>query len=164
MSEYFGVIGSALVTLACFLFGRGYRSYVERRSAEYSAYLSFLEFMRREMLCSLSTPREIALLFSDEALERCGFLPALRDGATLHGAFLLTREASFLDGADAKILEGYFRGFGLGSLGTETRSLDRVIEELSPRVTLERDSSEKRARIGTVLLLLLAAAITVLLI
>ena len=164
LSSYFGIAGASVIALASLLLSRGYSVYVKRRAAEYSAYLSFLELMRREISCALCTPREIGARASSSVLFENGFIGALRSGDGLLKAFCATEEASLMSLSDRKALAEYFEGFGLGSLDTELRALDLVISEISKREREEREGASSRIKLAVTLLVLFAAAVTVLLI
>lgn len=164
MSSYFGIAGASVIALASLLLSRTYSLYVKRRVAEYSAYLSFLELMRREISCSLCTPREIGSRASSSVLEENGFIGRIRAGESMLAAFGSTEKESLMSASDRSTLEEYFRGFGLGSLDTELRALDFVIGEISKREREEREGASARIKLAATLLVLFAAAVTVLLI
>lgn len=164
MSAYFGIIGAIAVTLACLLLSGSYSAYIRRRVAEYSAYLDFLRFMRREISSSIPTTRELGFRSGDSVLEGIGFLPALREGALISEAFSRSKKESLMSEADREALGHYFSEFGLGTLNTELSSLDACIASFSERERAERSEAPRRIKLAATLLMLFAAALTVLLI
>lgn len=164
MSANFGIIGATAVTLACLLLSGAYSAYIRRRVAEYSAYLGFLQLMRREISSSLPTARELGARSSDSVLERLGFLPALCEGELISEAFSKTAKDSLISDADREALGRYFSDFGLGTLNTELSSLDAFIASFLERERAERSEAPRRIKLAATLLMLFAAAVTVLLI
>ena len=164
MSQYFGIIGAIMVTAAALLIGIAYSAYLSRRLSEYSAYLAFLELMRREVSCSLCTACELGERSSDSLLEELGFLNALREGERLSSAFSAASPASLMNSSDRELLERYFECFGLSSLEAEIRSLDSCISSFSSREREERERLQQRKKLALALLMLFAAAVTLLLI
>ena len=164
MSGYAGIFGSALIALACLLYARGYSSYIRRRAAEYASFSGFLELVRRETACSLSTAAELAERSSDSILEELGFLEAIRNGVTLGAAFDGISSRSLLAEEDRELLSRYFCDFGKGNLATELRAVDGCISAFLPRAEAEVEGASARIKLAKMLLALLAAAITILLI
>ena len=164
MSQHFGIFGAIAVALACLLLSSAYSAYIRQRAAEYSAYLGFLLLMRREISSSLCTAGELGCRSSDSLLENLGFLPSLRDGELLFSAFSKTERESLMNDEDRSTLGRYFSDFGLGTLNTELRALDGCIASFSEREREEREGAPKRIKLAATLLVLFAAAVTVLLI
>ena len=164
MGDYLRIIGAIAVILAFLLLSGAYTSYIRQRASEYSAFLVFLELMRREISSSLCTAGELGARSNDEALEKLGFLSALRRGERIVDAFDKTADKSLLSKEDRASLRRYFADFGLGTLTSELRTLEGCIVAFSVCEREERENAPKRTRLATTLLLLFGLAVTVLLI
>ena len=87
MSIYLRLGGAGLILLGAILVGREYSAYLNRRLSEYRGLLSLLSHAEGVIGRNLSYGKELWRGFEDAALEKCGLLPALREGRGLADAF-----------------------------------------------------------------------------
>ena len=163
MSELPTLLGSAIITVACLIFGRSYTDYIKARAADYRSVLGFFELMRREISARLATPCELAALSKDSRLAEIGFFDLLLQGESLGAAFRATSDKLFLDARDVELVLGYFDSFGGGDAESELRALGTVTEELSARVSAVRDDAPTQIRLARTLSVLFALGTIILL-
>ena len=163
MSGLLCILGAAAIGAASLVLARAYAGFVRRRVREYESLLAFLTLMRREMSCSLLTPRELAERSGNAILEEIGFTSALRRGEHIGRAFSLARGGLRISEEDSSVLLAFFERFGKGSLDTELRSLEETIAVFSERAAIEGEDAPREIRLSATLLTLAALALVILL-
>ena len=117
------------------------------------------------MISRFLTPQESILQnFSDEALEKCGFLPAIRSGKSLSEAFEACKPSLSLSDDLKGRLGKFFHGFGGEYLDGEISRASDFRSELETGLKKEESELEKGLKITNALLLGGAVGIVILMI
>lgn len=124
------IAGIAAVALAALIFSREFSAYQKRRMGETEGFLSLLTFMRGEINCHLRPVSEWCRDFRDPALERVGFLPALRESCDLSGAYSACERQLSVTDAERKLLSAFTSSFGHGYREDELKLVDYYCAEM----------------------------------
>lgn len=125
------LFGALLLCGGAFLLLDRFTAYRRAREAECAGFLAFLSFLRRQIACFARPVPQAAEGFSDAALERVGFLPALRETGDLSAAWQAALFALSLGEAEREVVGEFFASFGKGYLDDEVRRADAAIDELT---------------------------------
>lgn len=153
------LIGVGLIFIGAYLAARRNGERERERLSLLLGYESFLREMRSRTASLLEPVSRWVGGFRCEALERVGFLPAVREGRRLGEAF--SRASSGLDSRASEALLELFSRVG-ASLDEEVARLDAALSVLETRVSAEKLASEERTRTFTVLALAAAAGVGIL--
>ena len=123
-------IGLGLVALSALRLSGEYSKRQKRRLCELLGFVDFISRMRIKIGCFMQRGRELSEDFECEALERVGFLGALRGGHTLTEAYGVCRERLALEGRERELLDELFAGIGVGYLSDGVRITDKTLAEL----------------------------------
>ena len=151
--------------LLCALFvGREYTAYIKKRLSEYRGFASLIAHIEG-MISRFLTPQDsLWQSFSDEVLEKCGFLAALREGGSLSDAFEACRASlSLSDGVKSR-LSSFFSGFGAEYMDGELSRSSDFRSELEDGLKKEESELEKSLKITNALLLAGSVGIVILII
>lgn len=145
-------IGALAVFFAVFMIWREYSAFLSKRLSFCRSYLRALTDYKEKMRCYLTSPTEWACAYSDDLLEECGFLSALREGEDFCEAYKGTRGAVSLSEEADVIIGQCFGRLGEGYLDTELEIISAAIEKLGKE---ERDAAtelpKKKKAVGAVL-------------
>ena len=87
MSIYFRWGGAALIMICALLIDREYKQYLNRRISENCGFLSLVSHAEAKISKFLCHGDGLWRDFSDDALTKCGFLPALQSGVSVADSF-----------------------------------------------------------------------------
>lgn len=114
MIKLIGILFIALATGAC---GFEYASMFKRRLKSLEAITTLIESLTVRIGSFLTPLGEFFDTYSDELLEKSGFLKYLREGKSFSDAIRLCREALFLEAEDIALLCEF--GDGLGAINVQ---------------------------------------------
>ena len=155
------LIGAVL--LSSLYLSRRYREFVLERIGAGKELLAFLKFRGESVVRFMSPKSEICRRFSGERLERCGFLPALREGKSFAEAFAIGSEKLTLSEDVRALFEDVFSSMGFGYL-EEERERQRGAEERAERILSdEEDALLKSAKVRATLIISAALGAAILL-
>ena len=158
--KYLGIGAMAITAL---WIGRGYSAYADRRLGEMGGISALILHMESRLGRTLDYGAELYRGFDDEFLEKCGFLPLLREGRPLYDAFSEVRSSMLLPDEVADIVDGLFSSFGNGYKDQEIERLRRARAELDKKITTLREESDKNKRVVNALLFGITASGAILL-
>ena len=158
--KYLGIGAMAITAL---WIGRGYSAYADRRLGEMGGISALFLHMESRLGRTLDYGAELYRGFEDEFLEKCGFLPLLREGRPLYDAFSEVRSSMLLPDEVADIVDGLFSSFGKGYKDQEIERLRRARAELDKKITTLREESDKNKRVINALLFGITASGAILL-
>lgn len=153
-----------LIMLSAILLGREYSAYADRQVREREGFIALLLHIEREIGRSLSYGLGLWRGFSDPSLERCGFLPLLREGCSPEDAFFKCSPKLALSGEIKEKLQSFFSDFGKGYKDGEIKGIERLRGELESDLNALRPELEKNKRVINALLLGGAASAAIMLI
>lgn len=164
MSLYFRWGGGILLMLGALLLSRGYKRYLMRRVDEYRGLASLLGHAGGMIDKFLTSGRELWRDFHNDALEKCGLLPTLREGVGLKDAFDKCKDKMSLSSSAKDRISA-----SLGGLGKEYREGEvRLLLELEGRLKADSEAegieAEKNIKVAGALLLGGALAAVIMLI
>lgn len=157
------VFGIALILLAALFFSAEFSRYQKKRIAEGDGFLHLFSHLRGEILCRLEPVADCFAGFRDEALERAGFLRALRECENLGAAMEATEKKLSLCEEEKKTLLRFCLGFGRGYREEELRRIDAALEEFERQVAQDKRELPRLARLVRTLSAALALGIVILL-
>ena len=158
--KYLGIGAMAITAL---WIGRGYSAYADRRLGEMGGISALILHMESRLGRTLDYGAELYRGFDDEFLEKCGFLPLLREGRPLYDAFSEVRLSMLLPDEVADIVDGLFSSFGKGYKDQEIERLRRARAELDKKIATLREESDKNKRVVNALLFGITASCAILL-
>ena len=158
--KYLGIGAMAITAL---WIGRGYSAYADRRLGEMGGISALILHIESRLGRTLDYGAELYRGFDDEFLEKCGFLPLLREGRPLYDAFSEVRSSMLLPDEVADIVYGLFSSFGKGYKDQEIERLRRARAELDKKITTLREESDKNKRVVNALLFGITASGAILL-
>lgn len=161
MSLYLRWGGVILLLIAALTVNRGYRDYLNRRLAEYRGLLGLIQHAEGMISKFLSYGKNLWRDFSDSALEKCGLLPALREGKSLSLAFDECLDNMALSREAKENISKKIQGLGSGYKDGELSNLRELREEISSELTLESEEAEKNIKVVSALLLGGALAVVI---
>lgn len=154
--------GAALIMLCALFCGREYSAYAERRICEGAGLLALLLHIEKMIDSYLAPGGELLVGFSDEWLEKCGFLGKMREGGV--AAFPTAADSLAVGESIKKRLSDYFSGFGKGYKESELARLRECISDCKKMLSEEREELEKSVKVTRALLLGGAVGIAILII
>ncbi len=152
MSLYLRWGGAVLLMIGALLTSRAYESYLKRRIGEYRGLVSLIAHAEGEIAKFLAHGSELWRSFKDEALEKCGLLPALREGGSLFSAFQESCGNMSLSTAARQRLSELFKKLGQGYREGELSLLSSIKESLSAELDIESAEAEKNIKVVRALL------------
>ena len=156
-------IGIGAMAITALWVGRGYSAYADRRLGEMGGLSALLLHMESRLGRTLDYGGELYRGFDNDFLEKCGFLPLLREGRPLYDAFSEVRSSMLLPNEVADIVDGLFSSFGKGYKDQEIERLRRARAELDKKITTLREESDKNKRVVNALLFGITASGAILL-
>ena len=158
--KYLGIGAMAMTAL---WIGRGYSAYADRRLGEICGISALILHIESRLVRTLDYGAELYRGFDDEFLEKCGFLPLLREGKPLYDAFSEAKTSMILPDDVADLAENLFSSFGKGYKDQEIERLRMARAELDNKITTLREESDKNTRVVNALLFGIAASGAILL-
>lgn len=156
--------GAALVLVFVLFLSREYSSYAERRAREGESFIRLLAHIEKMIDSYLLPHGELFLGFSDDWLEKSGFLGKLREGSGLSHAFSSASDRLAVSEPIKARLAEYFSGFGKGYKEAELLRLRECRTDVEKMLSAERTELEKNVKVTRALLLGGAAGIVILII
>ena len=153
MSLYIKWGGIALVMIGAMLVSREYDRRLDRRIAEYRGLVNLIGHAEAEITKSLAHGSGLWQGFSDDALEKCGLLPLLREGESLKNAFDKCKCKMSLSAEARDRISSLFAPLGRGYRDSEVRMLGEIKDSLSAELDSQSESAEKNKKIARALLL-----------
>ena len=147
--KYLGIGAMAITAL---WIGRGYSTYADRRLGEMGGLSALFLHMESRLGRTLDHGGELYRGFDDEFLEKCGFLPLLREGKAPSDAFTEAKKSMVLPRKVEALAENLFSSFGKGYRDQEIERLRRARRELDEVITALAEDSEKNKRVVNALL------------
>lgn len=164
MSLYFRLGGAALVMIAALLISRYYEKYLLKRVDEYSGLVLLVTHMENEITKYLAYGNRLWSNFRHDGLEKCGFLPVLRECGSISEALSNVGDRMSLSRASREHLAESFSRLGRGYLDEELGLLSEIKDSLSAELDTERIEAEKNIKVVRALLLGGALAVVVMVI
>ena len=143
--------------------GRGYSAYAERRLGEMRGLSALILHIESRLGRTLDYGAELYRGFDDECLEKCGFLPLLREGKPLYDAFLEVKKSMILPGEVENLVDKLFSSFGKGYKDQEIEKLRTARVELDVKIATYGEDLEKNKRVVNALLFGITASGAILL-
>ena len=143
--------------------GRGYSAYADRRLGEMGGISALILHIESRLGRTLDYGAELYRGFDDEFLEKCGFLPLLREGRTPSDAFSEVKSSMVLSREVEKLAENLFTSFGKGYKDQEIERLRMARAALDKKITALREESDKNKRVVNALLFGITASGAILL-
>ena len=143
--------------------GRGYSAYAERRLGEMRGLSALILHIESRLGRTLDYGAELYRGFDDECLEKCGFLPLLREGKPLYDAFLEVKKSMILPGEVENLVDKLFSSFGKGYKDQEIEKLRTARVELDEKIATYGEDLEKNKRVVNALLFGITASGAILL-
>ena len=132
-----------LMLLVALFIGREYSAYMERRLAQMRGFSSLFSHAEEMISKYLSPADAIVSDFTDPELEKCGFLPALREGKDLLGAFeACSGQLALTSGMKREIGE-FLSGFGRGYKDGELKRISAFRRRLEQEMASCAESAQK---------------------
>ena len=150
--------------ISALFFGKEYSAYAERRAGEGESFIRLLAHIEKMIDSYLLPHGELFLGFSNEWLEKCGFLAKLREGSGLSSAFSSARDRLAISEPIKARLAEYFSGFGKVYKEAELSRLRECRTDVEKMLSLERAELEKSVKVTRALLLGGAAGIMIMII
>ena len=147
--KYLGIGAMAITSL---WIGRGYSAYADRRLGEMRGLSALILHMESRLGHTLDYGAELYRGFSDEFLEKCGFLPLLGEGKQLNDAFLEAKSSMILPSEVESLTEKLFSSFGRGYKDQEIERLRMARVELDKEISVSAEALEKNKRVVNALL------------
>lgn len=152
MSDFLRILGGALLLLCALLVGREYSAYAGRRIAEHQGFIALISHSEGMIGRFLSSGDELWRGFDNEALERVGFLPLIKDGKDADSAFSTVKGRLSLGDEAKKKVEEFFKDFGSGYKDQEIARISALRAELETSLKSETAELEKNSRVLNALL------------
>ena len=149
-------LGALLVVSVIAFASREYSRYAKRRLSECESFISLLKHVKGEINRFLSTPSAMLKRYSDQNLERVGFLALWRTGKSLYECFESCRARLAIPERIKDKLSRFFYGFGENYKDGEIARTEYYIDEIEPLLREEEQSLPGRIK----LVRTLAAAIS----
>ncbi len=159
-----GIVGGGLLLGGAVLASREYSAYLDRRLADYRGLLALLEHARGMIDRYLSYGAELWRGLENEAMERCGLLPLLKEGLGLGVAFARCMQGLALSAEAKKRISEELSGLGGAYRSGELDALTALRDRLLSECESERQAAEKNKRIATALMVGGALAVLVMII
>ncbi len=153
MNMYLRLGGAAIVMAGSIYASYSYERYIKRRVAEYKGLLRLVCHAESRVSDLLSYGRGLWQGFSDEALENCGLLPALREGVGLKDAFDEYSPKMSLPKTAVKEISERMRRLGNGYVNSELSALGDLRAYLEGENEREKTMAEKNVQVVRALLL-----------
>lgn len=163
MSFLLKILGVGLICAAAAVFFGEYKKQLEGRRDACQGFLSLLSHIRRQIDCFLTPMERLLHDFSDEFLEKCGYLE--RAGKIgIREAFFEMKDKFPLPKEAAEILQKLFSTLGRDYREGTVRELDLSISSLEKCLAKEKDDSEKDLKIAGILAASVALGIIILIV
>lgn len=145
-------IGIGAMAITALWIGRGYSTYADRRLGEMGGLSALFLHMESRLGRTLDYGGELYRGFDNDFLEKCGFLPLLREGKAPSDAFMEAKKSMVLPRKVEALAENLFSSFGKGYRDQEIERLRRARRELDEVITALAEDSEKNKRVVNALL------------
>jgi hypothetical protein len=156
-------IAIAAMAITALWIGKGYSSYVDRRIGEMRGISALILHMESRLSRTLDFGRELYRGFSDDFLEKSGFLPLLREGKPLFDAFSEAKSSMVLPDEISNLAENLFSSFGRGYKDQEIERLRQAKKEIDEDIARTADLLEKNKRVVNALLFGISASCAIIL-
>ena len=153
MNIYLRLGGAVIIMAGSIYASYSYEKYINRRVAEYKGLLRLVSHAESRVSDFLSYGRGLWQGFSDDALEACGLLPALREGESLFAAFNSCNSKMNLTKGAVKEISERMKRLGRGYVNSELSALGDLRSYLEGENERERLAAEKNVRVIRALLL-----------
>lgn len=145
-------IGIGAMAITALWVGRGYSTYADRRLGEMRGLSALFLHMESRLGRTLDYGGELYRGFDDEFLEKCGFLPLLREERPLYDAFSEVKSSMVLSREVENLAENLFTSFGKGYKDQEIERLRTTRAELDKEIATLSEDLEKNKRVVNALL------------
>ena len=145
--------GALAVIVGSFFVCREYEKYLARRLGELIGLRDLISHARGMIEKYLSYGAELWRGFTNEALESCGLMDALREGRGLSEAFASCGDRMALTAEERAELACDFARLGKGYKSGEVSLLDTLENKLCEMADGESDQAEKNIKVFRALLL-----------
>ena len=158
--KYIGIGAMAITALwVC----RGYTAYADRRLGEMRGLSALFLHMESRLSRTLDYGGELYRGFDNDFLEKCGFLPLLREGKPLYDAFSEAKRSMVLPREVTDLVDKLFSSFGKGYKDQEIKRLRGARGELDKKIATLAEDLEKNKRVVNALLFGITASGAILL-
>ena len=156
-------IGIGAMAITALWIGRGYSAYVDRRLGEMRGLSALILHIESRLGRTLDYGAELYRGFSDEFLEKCGFLQFLREGKPLSDAFSEAKTSMLLPDEVSTLVDNLFSSFGRGYKDQEIEKLRTTRGLLDKEIATLGEDLEKNKRVVNALLFGITASGAILL-
>ena len=153
--------GALLLLGALLALAYGFLRRERRYRRETEGVLLLLRALRGQIDCFSRPWREVVAEFENDALEQCGFLPALREEDFAHAVI---RGGEGWDADLARTLEVFGAEVGKSYKGEQVALCDWAMAELEAVIKKQKEEGERRARLSASLTLVGGLALLLLMI
>lgn len=144
-------VGAGLILLCAAWIGGGYRAHQMRGLAEAEGIADLLRFIKRELVCFARPIGAWSADFSNEALERVGFLPLLRQNVSVADGYRQTAERFSLCERGRELFFAFCGGFGGGYREETVAHTAYYADAFSELLEQEREGVARRCRLARTL-------------
>ena len=162
MSALLKYSGLALIALAAYFLGRSFEEREGSRVRVLDGFVGLLRHIRKGIASYLEPIPRALFSFADGELERIGFLPLLREGATLYEAYSEVSGRISLGSEAERLLSELFKRLGRGTREETVKDAQCAEEELSRIAESEKAELEKSVKLTKTMLYAVALGIIIL--
>ena len=155
------VIGAIAITTIWI--SRSYASFVDTRLGEMRGISNLILHIESKLSRSLEFGVELYRDFSDDFLEKCGFLANLREGKSLKDAFSAVKGKMLLPSGVVERTEELFSSFGREYKDREIDKLRLARGEINKELEGYSEDLEKNKRVTNAILFGIAASLAIIL-
>lgn len=153
MSLYLRWGGAILLIVVALYISREYEKYLGRRISEYRGLCSMIAHVEEMISKYLAHGDGLWRDFRCDALEKCGFLPAVREGKGLYSALESCSDKMSLSREAKERLSQSFKKLGRGYMDGELDNLSLLKDNLAEECERESIAAEKNIKVARALLL-----------
>ncbi|MBQ8351154.1 MAG: hypothetical protein IJY20_03810 [Clostridia bacterium] len=139
------IIGGGLLLGSFSYFGHYLAGLEGRRVRQMEGFLLLVRHVRTGIVCFAEPMEEIYRRFENEALETCGFLPALREGG-FASALHVCRDRLYIGAEEGRALAAFAREVGKSYSREQAAVCDYTIGELEAALRRHQEEAPRRAR------------------
>ena len=144
-------VGILLVLASAFISSREFSRRMDQRVAECKDFLAFIAHMRIQVGCFLRPVKELGEGFSSPALERVGFIAALKECDRIYDAYSKCEGELSLSDAEREVLNTLFSSFGEGYLDDGIKLIDNCHSAMERLYLKLCEEKTKNTRLVTAL-------------
>lgn len=150
---YLRFLGGGLVMISALIASGEYSAYAKKRMSQYAGLVALLSHAEGMISRFLSSGDGLWRSFENEALENTGLLAALREGKTLHAAFVECEGKFALSKEARERILDFLSTLGRSYKEGEVAAISAFRTELESEMKSEEEGLDKSVRVARALLL-----------